>query len=786
MTFTSYAQNLEDVILWRALGHCSPGRYVDVGAQDPVVDSVGRAFHEAGWTGVHVEPLADYADALRRAFPTDTVIEAVLGKDVGTLTFYELPGGLSTVRADIAQFHQEHAGHTPVVRQVATTTLAVIFELMGMEPIHWLKIDVEGHEREVLEGWGSAPQRPWVVLVESTFPTTSTPTHEMWEYLLLARNYALAYTDGLNRFYLHADHPELQDKFRYPPNVFDDFELNGTATWLTTRLVRQHQEKTSEQQRQIEQLSGLLDRATQERTEIEGALLDLRRQNQIEQKKHAAEVERLRSAGKVSEAMERLARDLENELRALRTAADDAQAHRLLALEKAEIAQAEARLAEKELIAAQAEADRSANKAQAAASALAAMEKRADTLAQELQDSLLQADLLSRQIEDRSTRIAQLEEQLQRQTETNVARSYALRRAKSEADTLARELQDSLLQADLLSRQIDDKSTRIAQLEDQLRRQTEANVARSYALQRAENEADVAKAEAAQLRAEIVQGMAKIGQMEKLLAASFRETEALTEKLNGSRWFRLLMGLGLLRIDTSRAVATMRQASLAIEPLDEQSWQIVESQYERGCIVMSTMLANDINELLTINGSEFIDVAYRTLLKRSPDRAGRDHFLERLRAGHGKEAVILAIVDSPEARALPDTLPGLAELRAREANRRGSRGARGEILRLERTMNRLEFSLGEMHARSARQSDRILERLDLLESRMAAFSGGSAMAGAVAAAEAGTPRALPEAGQTISSLTSQVTETAPDRFIDALRHAVRQSSEAATITASTR
>ena len=33
---TSYAQNFEDVILWRALKQVKEGFYIDVGAQDPV------------------------------------------------------------------------------------------------------------------------------------------------------------------------------------------------------------------------------------------------------------------------------------------------------------------------------------------------------------------------------------------------------------------------------------------------------------------------------------------------------------------------------------------------------------------------------------------------------------------------------------------------------------------------------------------------------------------------------------------------------------------------------
>ena len=34
--FVSYAQNFEDVILWRTLKHIYEGFYIDVGAQDPL------------------------------------------------------------------------------------------------------------------------------------------------------------------------------------------------------------------------------------------------------------------------------------------------------------------------------------------------------------------------------------------------------------------------------------------------------------------------------------------------------------------------------------------------------------------------------------------------------------------------------------------------------------------------------------------------------------------------------------------------------------------------------
>ena len=48
----SYAQNAEDVVLMRAFADVEKGFYVDVGAWDPVADSVTKAFYDIGWSGL--------------------------------------------------------------------------------------------------------------------------------------------------------------------------------------------------------------------------------------------------------------------------------------------------------------------------------------------------------------------------------------------------------------------------------------------------------------------------------------------------------------------------------------------------------------------------------------------------------------------------------------------------------------------------------------------------------------------------------------------------------------
>lgn len=220
---TSYAQNFEDVMLWRAFGRVENGFYIDVGAHDPVVDSVSKAFYENGWRGVHVEPLDEYAQALRKDRPDERIVQAVLAEHPGTRTFYQIPKtGLSTGDEKFAHQH-ELAGWQVNEITVPATTLAAVFDEIGSRTIHWLKIDVEGMEAEVLAGWGTHPARPLVLVIEATEPSSQTPNWCRWEPLVLGMGYEFVYFDGLNRFYISGEHPELRPLFATPPNIFDGF-----------------------------------------------------------------------------------------------------------------------------------------------------------------------------------------------------------------------------------------------------------------------------------------------------------------------------------------------------------------------------------------------------------------------------------------------------------------------------------------------------------------------------------------------------------------------------------
>jgi hypothetical protein len=111
---------------------------------------------------------------------------------------------------------------------VPISTLAHVVADHVPGPVDFLKVDVDGFEREVLAGADWSRFRPRVGVMEATGPKSDEPAHEAREAMLFDVGYRFAMFDGLNRFYAHADEPALLEMLAIPANVFDDF---GPYAW---------------------------------------------------------------------------------------------------------------------------------------------------------------------------------------------------------------------------------------------------------------------------------------------------------------------------------------------------------------------------------------------------------------------------------------------------------------------------------------------------------------------------------------------------------------------------
>jgi FkbM family methyltransferase len=414
MSFVSYAQNFEDVMLWRALKNVQNGFYIDVGANDPAVDSVTKAFYERGWSGINIEPLpTHYADLVQER-PRDINLQCAAGATTGEIEIWECDvRGWATASAEVIAQHSSN-GHAGVFHKVPVRMLSEICAQYAPGEIHFLKIDVEGFEKSVIEGMDFSRFRPWILVIEATRPNSTEEIHDEWEGEVLSADYVLAYTDGLNRFYVAKEHSELLNLLRYPPNVFDEFIR---SEFLNSEL-----------------------RAQQAETEVQRASAGISIA-QAEVRTAQAEAQEANARASIAEAETR-ASIAEAETRTAQAVAQAQQANARAAIAEAETrtAQAEAQAQEANARASIAEAETRTAQAVAQAqqanarAAIAEAETRTAQAEAQAQEANARAS-----IAEAETRTAQAEAQAQ-------AQQASARAAIAEAETRTAEL-DAKLEA---------------------------------------------------------------------------------------------------------------------------------------------------------------------------------------------------------------------------------------------------------------------------------------------------------------------------------------------------
>ena len=183
----TYAQNFEDVRLWKALAHLDARVYVDIGAGHPTSLSVTQLFYDRGWRGINVEPGPNFS-ALAHERSGDINLNLAVDTRDGFAKFYvaEPFPDLSSLKREAPSADPTHVARIETV-QVETSRLDTILTThLGDRAIAFLKVDTEGTEFDVLSSNDWNRYRPFVVVVEAIAPGTHTPSHQEWESVLLS------------------------------------------------------------------------------------------------------------------------------------------------------------------------------------------------------------------------------------------------------------------------------------------------------------------------------------------------------------------------------------------------------------------------------------------------------------------------------------------------------------------------------------------------------------------------------------------------------------------------
>ncbi len=664
----SYAQNFEDVMLWRALSNVQEGSYIDIGAQDPHLDSISLLFYERGWRGVNVEPTPRYAEMLIDSRPEDVNVRAAVSTKAGTLKFYEFPDtGLSTSDRQIAK---EHIKKGFVAREilVSSITLDEIFMRRLGNEVHWLKIDVEGSEKSVLKSWIRSTLRPWIVLVESTYPMSQIETHQQWEPLLLAKGYKFAYFDGLSRFYIANGHEELFKAFSSGPNVFDvmfhGFSLSATTPFcgalhgqiLKLKEEKETERKTLEQclstrEQEITAQVALVHQQTTERMTI--LEREHRDRESVLLREHA-ETEQLL----VKREQETTAALLSMEQRTQRQREEEEQSHR--GRENA-LQQQLSRLEQERADREKQHIDQIGQAQRELQSLLRAMATREQEITAQValvhQQTTERMTILEREHRDRESVLLQQQVEQHRQFAKqlyDLERELKLLNGKYEAELLAERQQNLRLRHALI-----DVRQMVARMCDSLTWRMTAPLRAVASIFKNEKRSGHAPAEIRVESAHILDEMHHALDDISDTSQSFTHTTINPDSGN--------FELGALENIMS---------SSALQPHANTA---------------------SVDQILNLHGDAFVARAYELLLKRSPDQDGMRNYLQRLRVGDSREQILAQIAESPEGQKCGAELKGLPELIL--SQRASSRRIFGNFFRgsqIERQVHRVENEFGRL------------------------------------------------------------------------------------------
>lgn len=216
----SFAQQGEDVVLWRALGRRGTGFFVDVGAHHPVGSSVTKIFSNAGWRGINIEPIATLIPLFVEDRPRDVNLAVGISSEAGEMTFFDVADDQqrSTFNTELAAMYRAD-GYRVIEHTIPVVPLSAVWNDHVTGEVDFLKVDAEGHESSVLGSLDFTIHRPHVVLAEGAF---GRPTE--WIGLLEAHGYRRALFDGLNHFLIAEEHwDELSTDLSYPACSLDGF-----------------------------------------------------------------------------------------------------------------------------------------------------------------------------------------------------------------------------------------------------------------------------------------------------------------------------------------------------------------------------------------------------------------------------------------------------------------------------------------------------------------------------------------------------------------------------------
>jgi FkbM family methyltransferase len=160
------------------------GVFVDVGAHDGVSLNNTLFFSKnRNWMGVNIEPIQKVFETLSKNRPDDINLPCAISKEDGEIDFLCNTGHTEMLSGIVSLYDPRHIERikkeniendsTSSVVRVKTRRLESIFDEYEMKHVHYLSIDVEGAEFEVIQSISFDKVFIDVIGFENNYPDTS-------------------------------------------------------------------------------------------------------------------------------------------------------------------------------------------------------------------------------------------------------------------------------------------------------------------------------------------------------------------------------------------------------------------------------------------------------------------------------------------------------------------------------------------------------------------------------------------------------------------------------------
>ena len=162
----SYSFNGVDLIIDYIFKEKNNGFYLDIGAQHPISNNNTYILHKKGWDGINIDLDKKNIDLFKIARPNDFNLNYAVSNIEGEsdLFFYHESSPINTLNKDVSNFQK---ARIKSISKIQTYTLnKILYDINFNKQIDYMNIDVEGHEKHVLDGFNIQKFKPKVISVE--------------------------------------------------------------------------------------------------------------------------------------------------------------------------------------------------------------------------------------------------------------------------------------------------------------------------------------------------------------------------------------------------------------------------------------------------------------------------------------------------------------------------------------------------------------------------------------------------------------------------------------------